>query len=48
MAADQQPYLTFDFARKFGKVARQLLGDDALRRETTAVQMFKAAKLARL
>jgi hypothetical protein len=48
MAADQKPNLTFDFTRKFGKVARQFLGDDAFRRETTAIQMFKAAKLARL
>jgi hypothetical protein len=48
MAADQETNLSFDFTRKFGKVSRQLLGDDAFRRETTAVQMFKAAKLARL
>jgi hypothetical protein len=48
MAADQEPNLAFDFTRKFGEVARQLLGDDAFRRETTAIQMFKAAKLARL
>ena len=48
MATDQKPNLTFDFTRKFSKVARQFLGDDAFRRETTAIQMFKAAKLARL
>jgi hypothetical protein len=48
MAADQQPDLTLNFTRKFAEVARQLLGDDAFRRETTAIQMFKAAKLARL
>jgi hypothetical protein len=46
MAADQKTNLTFDFTREFGKIARQLLGDDAFRRETTAIQMFKTAKLA--
>jgi hypothetical protein len=46
MATDQEPYLTFDFAGKLGKVTRQLLGDDAFRRESTAVQMFEASKLA--
>jgi hypothetical protein len=46
MAADQKPNLTFDFTRKFSEVARQLLGDDAFRRETTTIQMFKATKLA--
>ena len=48
MAADQKPNLTFDFTRELGEVARQLLGDDAFRRETTTIQMFKATKLARL
>jgi hypothetical protein len=48
MTADQDPYLAFDFTRELGKVARQLLGDDAFRRESTAVQMFEASKLARL
>jgi hypothetical protein len=46
MAADQQSNLTFDFIRKFGKVACQLLGDDAFGRESTAIQMFEASKLA--
>jgi hypothetical protein len=46
MAADQESNLAFDFTREFGKVARQLLGDDAFRRETTAIQMFEASKLA--
>jgi hypothetical protein len=48
MATDQQPNLTFDFTRELGKIARQLLGDDAFRRETTAIQMFEATQLARL
>ena len=48
MAADQQTDLTFDFTREFGKVARQLLGDDAFRREATTVQMFEAPELPRL
>ena len=48
MAANQKTNLAFDFTREFGEVARQLLGDDAFRRETTAIQMFKTAKLARL
>jgi hypothetical protein len=46
MAADQQPNLAFNFTRKFGKVARQLLGKDAFRRESTTIQMFEASKLA--
>ena len=46
MAADQQSNLAFDFAREFGEVARQFLRDDAFWRETTAVQMFEASKLA--
>jgi hypothetical protein len=46
MAADQQPNLALDFTREFGEVARQLLGDDAFRRESTTIQMFEASKLA--
>jgi hypothetical protein len=46
MAADQEPNLAFDFTREFGEIARQLLGDDAFRRETTTIEMFKASKLA--
>jgi hypothetical protein len=38
--------LAFNVTGEFGKVARQLLGDDALRRETTTIQMFEAPKLA--
>ena len=48
MAADQQTDLTFDFTREFGKVARQLWGDDAFRREAATVQMFEAPELPRL
>jgi hypothetical protein len=46
MTADQNPYLAFDFTRELGEVARQLLGDDAFRRETTTIEMFEASKLA--
>ena len=46
MAADQQSDLAFHFMRKFGKVTRQLLRDNAFRREATAIQMFEASKLA--
>jgi hypothetical protein len=46
MAADQQPNLAFDFTGELCEVARQLLGDDAFRRESTAIQMFEASKLA--
>jgi hypothetical protein len=46
MAADQKSNLAFDFTREFGEIARQLLGDDAFRRETATVQMFEASKLA--
>jgi hypothetical protein len=46
MAADQKSDLAFDFAREFGEVARQFLRDDAFWRETTAIQMFEASKLA--
>jgi hypothetical protein len=38
--------LAFDFTGEFGKIARQLLGDDAFRRETTTIKMFEASKLA--
>jgi hypothetical protein len=46
MTADQDPYLAFDFTGELGKVARQLLGDDAFGRESTTIQMFEASKLA--
>ena len=46
MAADQESNLAFDFARELGEVARHFLRDDAIGRETTAIQMFEAAKLA--
>jgi hypothetical protein len=46
MATDQKPDLAFDFVREFTEIARQLLGDDAFRRETTTIQMFEASKLA--
>ena len=40
--------MTLDFTGEFGEVARQLLGDDAFRREATTVQMFEAPELSRL
>jgi hypothetical protein len=46
MAADQKPDLAFDFTRELGEVARYLLRDNTFRRETTAIQMFEASKLA--
>ena len=48
MAADQKTDLAFDFTRQFGEVARQLLGDDAFRREATTVQVLEAPELSRL
>jgi hypothetical protein len=38
--------LTFDFVRQFGEIARQLLRDDAVGREATTIEVFKASKLA--
>ena len=46
MTADQQSNLAFDFMREFGEIARQLLRDDAFRRETATIEMFEASKLA--
>jgi hypothetical protein len=48
MAVDQKPDLTFDFAGELGEVTRQLLGDDALGREATPIQMFETPELPRL
>jgi hypothetical protein len=48
VTADQDTDLTFNFMGEFAEVARQLLGDDAIWRETTTIEMFEASKLTRL